>query len=208
VAAADDLELAAAAAGVMLVGFAEGLGAAKTYAARHHHEVDANRELVGLVADAPTSGTHIVGVEFTKERAGEHHEPDGPMKLHVDDRVVATDEFQTIASRYSLCGEGLCIGYDGGDAAWPTTSAAPTCTAAWRTPSATPQPDESVGGSGSRRTSSSSRPRAWMRSSSPYRAAWSWTGPCSTVPTGSTDAFMPSKAATSESLRRPLTRIS
>jgi arylsulfatase len=22
----------------------------------------------------------------------------------------------TIASRYSLCGEGLCIGYDGGDA--------------------------------------------------------------------------------------------
>jgi anti-anti-sigma regulatory factor len=69
-----------------------------------------------LVADAPTSGTHVVGVEFTKERAGEHHEPYGPMKLHVDDRVVATDEFRTIASRYSLCGEGLCIGYDGGDA--------------------------------------------------------------------------------------------
>jgi arylsulfatase A-like enzyme len=69
-----------------------------------------------LVADAPTSGTHIVGVEFTKERAGEHHEPYGPMKLHVDDRVVAEQEFRTIASRYSLCGEGLCIGYDGGDA--------------------------------------------------------------------------------------------
>jgi N-sulphoglucosamine sulphohydrolase, C-terminal len=69
-----------------------------------------------LVADAPTSGTHIVGVEFTKERAGEHHEPYGPLKLHVDDRVVAEDEIRTIASRYSLCGEGLCIGYDGGDA--------------------------------------------------------------------------------------------
>jgi hypothetical protein len=69
-----------------------------------------------LVADAPTSGTHIVGVEFTKERTGEHHEPYGPLKLHVDDRVVAEDEFRTIASRYSLCGEGLCIGYDGGDA--------------------------------------------------------------------------------------------
>ncbi len=25
-------------------------------------------------------------------------------------------EIRTIASRYSLCGEGLCIGYDGGDA--------------------------------------------------------------------------------------------
>ena len=50
VAAADYLALAPAAAGVMLVGFAEGLGAAKTYAARHHCEVDANRELVGLGA--------------------------------------------------------------------------------------------------------------------------------------------------------------
>jgi hypothetical protein len=29
---------------------------------------------------------------------------------------VAEDEIRTIASRYSLCGEGLCIGYDGGDA--------------------------------------------------------------------------------------------
>ena len=34
----------------MLVGFAEGLGAAKTYAARHHYKVDANRELLGLGA--------------------------------------------------------------------------------------------------------------------------------------------------------------
>jgi sulfate permease, SulP family len=56
VAATDYLELAAAAAGVMLVGFAEGLGAAKTYAARHHYEVDANRELVGLGAANLGSG--------------------------------------------------------------------------------------------------------------------------------------------------------
>ena len=34
--------------GVMLVGFAEGLGAAKTYATRDHYEMDANRELIGL----------------------------------------------------------------------------------------------------------------------------------------------------------------
>jgi SulP family sulfate permease len=34
--------------GVMLVGFAEGLGAAKTYATRHHYEIDADRELLGL----------------------------------------------------------------------------------------------------------------------------------------------------------------
>jgi hypothetical protein len=47
-----------------------------------------------------------------------------------------------------------------------------------------------------------------MRSSSPYSAAWSFTGPWITVSTGSTDDRMPSKAAISESVRRPLTRIS
>jgi anti-anti-sigma factor len=44
----DYLDLAPAAVGIMLVGFAEGLGAAKTYAAKHHYEVDPNRELLGL----------------------------------------------------------------------------------------------------------------------------------------------------------------
>jgi sulfate permease, SulP family len=56
VAAADYLALAPAAAAVMLVGFAEGLGAAKTYAARHHYEVDTNRELLGLGAANLGSG--------------------------------------------------------------------------------------------------------------------------------------------------------
>jgi sulfate permease, SulP family len=50
VAAVDYLKLAPGAVGIVLVGFAEGLGAAKTYAARHHYEVDANCELVGLGA--------------------------------------------------------------------------------------------------------------------------------------------------------------
>jgi high affinity sulfate transporter 1 len=44
------LDLAGSAIGVMLIGFAEGLGAAKTYAARDHYEIDANRELIGLGA--------------------------------------------------------------------------------------------------------------------------------------------------------------
>ena len=42
------LDVAPAAIGVMLVAFAEGLAAAKTYAARNHYEIDANRELIGL----------------------------------------------------------------------------------------------------------------------------------------------------------------
>jgi SulP family sulfate permease len=42
--------LAAGGIGVMLVGFAEGLGAARTYAQREHYEIDTNRELLGLGA--------------------------------------------------------------------------------------------------------------------------------------------------------------
>ncbi|HVN59880.1 MAG TPA: SulP family inorganic anion transporter [Gaiellaceae bacterium] len=50
VAAHSYLDLAPAAIGVMLVGFAEALGAAKTYAEKEHYEVDANRELLALGA--------------------------------------------------------------------------------------------------------------------------------------------------------------
>ena len=69
-----------------------------------------------IAAAAPTSGRHVVGVEFTKERMGEHHESYGPLKLWVDDEVVAEQEIRTMTGHFSLCGEGLCIGYDGGDA--------------------------------------------------------------------------------------------
>ncbi len=54
--ARDYLDIAPAAIGVMLVGFAEGLGAAKTYAAKAHYDIDANRELIGLGAANLTSG--------------------------------------------------------------------------------------------------------------------------------------------------------
>ena len=48
VSGADYGSLAAGAIGVMLVGFAEGLGAAKTYASRDHYDIDPKRELLGL----------------------------------------------------------------------------------------------------------------------------------------------------------------
>ncbi len=46
----DFVDLAGPAIGVLLIGFAEGLGAAKTYAAKAGYQVDANRELLGLGA--------------------------------------------------------------------------------------------------------------------------------------------------------------
>jgi high affinity sulfate transporter 1 len=46
----DYAALASSAIGILLVGFGEGLAAAKTYAARDHYPIDANRELLGLGA--------------------------------------------------------------------------------------------------------------------------------------------------------------
>ena len=42
--------LVGSAAGLVLIAFAEGLGAAKTYAASDHYRIDVNRELIGLGA--------------------------------------------------------------------------------------------------------------------------------------------------------------
>ena len=59
------LDLVGPAVGVMLVGFAEGLGAAKTYAVRAGYDVDSNRELLGLgvanLGSGLTSGMVVNG---------------------------------------------------------------------------------------------------------------------------------------------------
>jgi sulfate permease, SulP family len=65
----DYLGLVPSAIGIALVGFAEGLGAAKAYAARNHYEVDANRELLGLGAanlGAGFSGGMVVNGSLSK----------------------------------------------------------------------------------------------------------------------------------------------
>jgi SulP family sulfate permease len=63
--AKDYLTLTGSAVGVMLVGFAEGLGAAKTYAARNGYQVSPNRELIGLgtanLASGLSSGMVVNG---------------------------------------------------------------------------------------------------------------------------------------------------
>jgi hypothetical protein len=47
---------------------------------------------------------------------GEHNVAHGTLKLYVDEQVVAEGELRTMTGHFALCGEGLCIGYDGGDA--------------------------------------------------------------------------------------------
>jgi arylsulfatase len=69
-----------------------------------------------LSGRAPKSGKHVVGVEFIKEGVGQHFETHGTAKLYVDEKVIAEEKIRTIAAFFALCGEGLCIGYDAGDA--------------------------------------------------------------------------------------------
>lgn len=69
-----------------------------------------------LVCAAPVPGRHVVGVEFIKERVSDLGETFGQLTLYVDDQVVAQGPCRTQTGRYTLCGEGLCVGYDGGDA--------------------------------------------------------------------------------------------
>jgi high affinity sulfate transporter 1 len=67
--AANYLALAPGAVGIMLVAFAEGLAAAKTYAALGHYEIDADRELVALGAanvGAGLSSGMVVGGSLSK----------------------------------------------------------------------------------------------------------------------------------------------
>ena len=46
----------------------------------------------------------------------EKNEALGTMKLYVDGKPVAQGPFRIQSGHYSLCGEGLCVGYDSGDA--------------------------------------------------------------------------------------------
>ncbi len=47
---------------------------------------------------------------------GAHREGVGPLRLYVDDELVTEQRIRTVLGHFSLCGEGLCIGYDSGDA--------------------------------------------------------------------------------------------
>ncbi len=63
----------------------------------------------------PADGRHTIGVEFIKDKMSEKLETLGTMKLYIDGKEVSKAPFRTIFHRYSLSGEGLCIGYDSGD---------------------------------------------------------------------------------------------
>jgi len=70
----------------------------------------------GLISTELTPGKYTLGMEFTKESVGKNHEFLGTAKLYVNDKVVAEGPMKTQAGAFSLTGDGLCVGYDSGDA--------------------------------------------------------------------------------------------
>ncbi|KAB1066552.1 arylsulfatase [Tamlana haliotis] len=60
-------------------------------------------------------GKYTLGMEFTREKAGEHGESLGQMKLYINDQVVAEGPMKTQPAKFTLSGDGLCVGYDSGD---------------------------------------------------------------------------------------------
>jgi len=61
-------------------------------------------------------GKYTFGMEFIREKAGEHHESIGRTKLYVNDKLVAEGPMRTQPGKFTLSGDGLCVGYDSGDA--------------------------------------------------------------------------------------------
>ena len=69
-----------------------------------------------LVSGPIAPGKHTLGVEFVREKAGSHGESIGKAKLYVDDKVAAEGPLRTQPGKFTLSGDGLCVGYDSGDA--------------------------------------------------------------------------------------------
>jgi arylsulfatase len=61
-------------------------------------------------------GKYTFGVDFTREGKGEHGENLGQVKLYINDKVVASGPMKTQLGKFTLSGDGLCVGYDSGDA--------------------------------------------------------------------------------------------
>lgn len=63
-----------------------------------------------------TPGKYTLGMEFNREGTGDHGSSVGTTKLYVNDTVVAEGPMRTQPGKFTLSGDGLCIGNDSGDA--------------------------------------------------------------------------------------------
>ncbi|MDG2524138.1 hypothetical protein P6166_02040 [Stenotrophomonas sp. HITSZ_GD] len=61
-------------------------------------------------------GKYSLGMEFERTGAGEHGESLGRTRLYVNDTLEAEGDMKTQLGKFTLSGDGLCIGRDSGDA--------------------------------------------------------------------------------------------
>ena len=61
-------------------------------------------------------GKYTLGMEFIREKAGQYGESHGTAKLYINDKVVAEGPMRTQTGKFTLCGDGLCVGRDSADA--------------------------------------------------------------------------------------------
>ncbi len=61
-------------------------------------------------------GKYTIGMEFIREKTGDKGESVGKTKLYIDNKVVAEGPMRTQPAKFTLSGDGLCIGYDSADA--------------------------------------------------------------------------------------------
>jgi len=68
-----------------------------------------------LISKTLKPGKYVLGMEFKKEKEGEHRESMGTMKLYVEGSEVASGPMTAQVGKFTLVGDGLCVGYDSGD---------------------------------------------------------------------------------------------
>jgi arylsulfatase A-like enzyme len=69
-----------------------------------------------LVSNGLKPGKYTLGMEFVREKAGKYGESLGKAKLYVNEKAVAEGPMKTQPGKFTLSGDGLCIGRDSGDA--------------------------------------------------------------------------------------------
>jgi len=69
-----------------------------------------------LVSSELNPGKYTLGMEFVREKAGKYGESLGKTKLYVNDKTVAQGDMKTQPGKFTLSGDGLCVGRDSGDA--------------------------------------------------------------------------------------------
>jgi arylsulfatase A-like enzyme len=61
-------------------------------------------------------GKYTLGMEFVREKTGANGESLGKTKLYIDSKIVAEGDMRAQTGKFTLSGDGLCIGRDAGDA--------------------------------------------------------------------------------------------